>query len=130
VVDTLRRIDLKSAPNWEQFDPKGKLAGPREYPDYLTGLVEWARTYQEGPVPVANGAMGLSVFQMQGDATDWYEREKSETEIIVLFEGTAQIDVGNEIIEVEGPDLIVCLPGHKDRWKYTSSYRGVYAIIW
>lgn len=129
MVDTLKRMDLKS-PDWKQFDPKGRLAGPRQYPDYLTGLVDWARTYPEGGVPLAEGTMGLSVMHMQGDPTDWYEREKTETEIIVLLEGSAQIDVGDEILEVEAPEVIVCLPGHKDRWKYTSAYRGVYAIIW
>lgn len=129
MIDTFLRLDLSNI-EWEQFDPKARLSGPREYPDYLTGLVAWLRTYPDAPVPVRDGSMRLSVMTMRGDPTEWYEREKSETEIIVLLEGEAQIDLGEEIVEVSAPEMIVCLPGHKDRWKYTTPYHGVYAIIW
>ena len=129
MTDTFLRLDL-DAIKWEPFDPKAKLAGPREYPDYLTGLVSWLYTYADPPVPLQDGSMRMSVMTMRGDPTEWYARQKSETEIIILLEGSAQIDLGDEIVEVSAPELIVCLPGHTDRWKYTTPYHGVYAIIW
>jgi hypothetical protein len=129
VGDTFKRLNLSEI-DWEPFDPKGRLAGPREYPDYLTGLVAWLRTYQDVPVPLEDGNMRLAVMAMRGDPTDWYSREKAETEIIILLEGEAQIDIEGEIIEVKGPELIVCLPGHRDRWRYTTPYYGLYAIVW
>lgn len=127
----LRVIDL-SNPNWQPFDPTDRKVGPIEYPDDLTGQVEWLRTYAEGPLPTMSGEIGLSICHMEGDPTEPFEEKTNEeTEIMVLLEGTAEGKTQDgRTVSVKGPQVIIAPRGLTYSWQYTSKYRGVYILIW
>jgi hypothetical protein len=133
-----RILDMAN-PTWEAFDPKDHKAGPVDYPDELTGRVEWAHTYTEGPVGTSTGAqIGISVCHMQGDATPLFEgtfaegqEVTTETEIITFLEGTAELRLPDGTIEqVEAPKVVMLPHGVQYSWRYITPYRAVYTIIW
>jgi len=130
-VTVNRALNLNSE-DWKDFDPKGRLAGPIEYPDDLTGTVQWLRTYLEGPVPVENGSVGLSICHMAGTATDWLEHtDRSESEVIILLEGSASAQsLGGDIQEFYAPCVLWLPRGDSGRFRYTSDYRGVFVLLW
>lgn len=127
----LRLLDLAN-PTWQQFDPKDRKAGPIEYPEDLTGMVEWLRGYSEGPHPTEGGEIGLAICHMEGDPTEAFEdKTNDETEIMILFEGrgTAQLPDGS-VHEVEAPAVVYAPRGLTYSWTYNTPYRGVYVLIW
>lgn len=130
-ADDLRVMSL-AEPRWGQFDPHDQKVGPVDYPDDLSGLVEWLRTYTEGGLETAGGSVGLSICHMQGDPTDWlFDKTNEETEIMVLFEGTAEGRLRDgTTVQAEGPAVVLAPRGLTYSWRYTSAYRGVYVIIW
>lgn len=132
-----RILDLAS-PSWERFDPKGHKAGPVDYPDFLTGQVEWLRAHDEGPFETANGAIGISVCHMAGDPTPMFDdtfaegqEVNSETEIITFLEGRAEMRYDDGTAEViEAPALVMLPRGVRYGWRYLTPYRAVYTLIW
>jgi mannose-6-phosphate isomerase-like protein (cupin superfamily) len=127
----LRLLDLAN-PEWQDFDPKDRKVGPVEYPDDLTGSVQWLRAYAEGMVPTESGEVGLSICHMEGDPTEAFEdKTNDETEIMVLLEGsgTAKLPDGSTF-EVQAPHIVYAPRGLTYSWTYTTPYRGVYIIIW
>lgn len=129
--EELRLLDLAN-PNWQDFDPKDRKVGPIEYPDDLTGTVEWLRGYAEGLVPTESGEIGLSICHMEGDATEAFEdKTNDETEIMVLFEGkgTARLPDGSTYV-AEAPHVVYAPRGLTYSWTYDTPYRGVYIILW
>lgn len=136
--DVEPRIVDMAAPAWEPFDPKDRKAGPVDYPDELTGRVEWVHTYTEGPLQTGNGSIGLSVCHMQGDATPLFEdtfaegqEVTSETEIITFLEGSAELRHADGRSErVEAPKVVMLPRGVRYSWRYLTPYRAVYTIIW
>jgi hypothetical protein len=131
VPEELRILDLAN-PDWEPFDPKDRKVGPIEYPDDLTGSVEWLRTFREGPQQTGEGEIGLSICHMEGDPTEPFEEKTNEeTEIMVLLEGTAEARLPDgRAISVTAPKVVVAARGLTYSWQYTSRYRGVYILIW
>jgi uncharacterized cupin superfamily protein len=125
-------------PVWEPFDPKDNKAGPVEYPDELTGRVQWVRTFTEGPMETENGSIGISICHMQGDATPMFEATfaegqnvTSETEIITFLEGSAEVRFPDGHIEhVDAPKVVMLPRGVRYDWRYLTPYRAVYTIIW
>lgn len=132
-----RIIDL-GAPIWQPFDPRDHKAGPVDYPDELTGRVEWLRPYTEGPLQTAKGSIGISVCHMQGDATPMFEDTFAEgqevtveTEIIAFLEGSAELRHADGTTEViEAPKLVLLPRGVSYGWRYLTPYRAIYTIIW
>lgn len=130
-------LDLGS-PAWETFDPKDGKAGPIEYPEFLTGKVEWLRTYLDGPLATADGAIGISVCHMAGDATPTFEATfaegqdvNAETEIITFLEGRAEIRYDDGRVEViESPALVMLPRGVRYGWRYLTPYRAIYTLLW
>jgi hypothetical protein len=129
--EELRVLDLGN-PSWEDFDPKDRKVGPIEYPDGLTGQVDWLRGYAEGLFPTERGEIGLSVCHMEGDPTEAFEdKTNDETEIMVLFEGTAEARFPDgRTLPIVAPQVVMAPRGLTYSWEYTSKYRGVYIIIW
>jgi hypothetical protein len=132
-----RILDLQN-PSLEPFDPKDHRAGPVDYPDFLTGQVEWLRTHDEGPLETAGGSIGISVCHMHGDATPMFEdtfadgqEVTTETEIIAFLEGRAEMRFPDGHTEVvEAPKLVMLPRGLNYGWRYLTPYRAIYTIIW
>jgi mannose-6-phosphate isomerase-like protein (cupin superfamily) len=127
----LRLIDMSNA-DWQPFDPKAMKSGPYEYPEDLTGVVQWVRTFDEGPQTTGNGEVGLSLLHMRGDPTDWLEEKTNEeTEIMIFLEGSAEARLADgRVIEVKAPQIVYAPRGLTYDWRYTSPYRGVYVLLW
>lgn len=135
--DGLRILDLASEA-WERFDPKDGKVGPIEYPEYLSGGVQWLRTFGEGPLPTAAGSVGISICHMRGDPTPLFEEgfgvgpePKAETEIMVFLEGSAEARLPDgRVVDVEAPKIVFLPRGLAFGWRYKTPYRGVYIILW
>jgi hypothetical protein len=133
----IRFLDL-AAPDWEPFDPRDGRAGPVEYPDFLTGRVEWLRAFTEGPLETRDGAVGLSICHMEGDATPSFDdgfaegqSANTETEIMVLLEGRAEARLPDgRTFDVVAPRVVFLPRGVRYAWRYLTAYRAVYVILW
>jgi uncharacterized cupin superfamily protein len=130
-ANDLRVLDLAN-PQWEKFDPKDRKVGPIDYPDDLTGVVQWVRAHSEGPLETENGSVGMALCHMQGDPTGVFEEKvNEETEIMVLFEGSAEATLQDGTkLQVQAPQVVYAPRGLTYSWQYTSPYRGVYIILW
>ena len=130
-ANDLRLLDL-SNPEWQKFDPKDGKVGPIEYPDDLTGVVQWLRGHAEGPLETMDGSVGISICHMAGDPTaPFEEKTNDETEIMVLFEGSAEARLQDgTVLQVEAPQVVYAPRGLTYTWQYTTPYRGVYILLW
>jgi hypothetical protein len=136
-MSELAVLDL-SNPDWETFDPTDGRAGPVEYPDFLTGKVDWLRPFTDGPLETENGSIGISICHMQGDPTPAFEESfavgadtNAETETMVLFEGSAEATLPDgRVLDIEAPCVVHIPRGSNFGWRYKTQYRGIYIIIW